>query len=118
MALVGTDPGAKVSVTFSGEATGPASLIVVNHQTSTPRFLTNRAIWGWVRQEVAANLCLGTRIAVREKVGGFFTELAHRREEVKRRCRTILQARAAKLTGSARANTSGQANADFTLASD
>ena len=46
----------------------------------------------------AAGRVEGGGAAVRERVGGFFTDLAHRREEVKRRCRTILQARAADLT--------------------
>ncbi len=82
-----------------------------------PRFLTNRAIWGWARQEATANLCLGTRATVREKVGGFFADLTHRREEVSRRCRTVPQARAAELTCNTRANGSGPANVDFTLAS-
>ena len=79
--------------------------------------MTNRAIWGWVRQEATANVCLGTRAAVRERVGDFFTHLAHRREEVKRRCRTILQARAAQLTGPLHAGLTTTANVDFTLAS-
>ena len=60
----------------------------------SPDFNADEAIWGWARQEVTANLCLGTRAAVREKVGDFFVDLVHRREEVKRRCRTELQARA------------------------
>ena len=92
-------------------------LRLVNLPSYSPDFNADEAIWGWVRQEATANLCLGTRAAVRERVGGFFTDLAHRREEVKRRCRTILQARAAELTGSARADLPGQANVDFTLAS-
>ena len=58
------------------------------------------AIWGWVRQEAVANLCLRTKAAVQEKVGDFFTDLANRREEVKCRCRTVLQARTAELTRS------------------
>ena len=79
--------------------------------------LTNRAIWGWVRQEATANLCLGTRAAVREKVGGFFADLPHRREEVKRRCRTTLRARAVELTGPLHAGLTTTAIVDFTLAS-
>ena len=92
-------------------------LRLVNLPSYSPDFNADEAIWGWVRQEATANLCLGTRAAVREKVGGFFTDLAHRREEVMRRCRTVLQARASELTGRSRANVSGQANVDFTLAS-
>ena len=41
-----------------------------------------------------ANLCLGTKAAVQEKLGHFFAQLAYRTEEVKQRCRTVLQARA------------------------
>ena len=92
-------------------------LRLVNLPSYSPDFNADEAIWGWVRQEATANLCLGTRAAVREKVGRFFADLSHRREEVKRRCRTILQARASELTGRSRANVSGQANVDFTLAS-
>ena len=92
-------------------------LRLVNLPSYSPDFNADEAIWGWVRREATANLCLGTRAAVRERVGGFFTDLAHRREEVKRRCRTILQARAAALTGSARVDFLRPANVDFTLAS-
>ena len=84
-------------------------LRVVNQPSYSPDFNTDEAIWGWVRQEVRANLCSGTKAAVRGKVDGFFTDLVHRREEVNRRCRTELQARARKATGST--------NVDFTLAS-
>ena len=97
------------------------NLLLVNFPNYSPDFnapiLTNRAIWGWVRQEATANVCLGTGAAVREKVRGFFAHLDHRRQEVKRRCRTILQARAAELTGSTRADLPSHVNVDFTLAS-
>ena len=92
-------------------------LRLVNLPSYSPDFNADEAIWGWARQEATTNVCLGTRAAVRERVGSFFADLPYRREEVKRRCRTILQARAAELTGHARANVSGQANVDFTLAS-
>jgi hypothetical protein len=29
-------------------------------------------IWGWVRAEVTANTCFGTKVKVREHVGAFF----------------------------------------------
>ena len=58
---------------------------------------------GWARQEATANRCLGTRAAVQETVGDFPTHLVKRRQEVKRRCRTVLQAalpdRAASTSG-------------------
>ena len=70
-------------------ATPDLNLCLVNLPSYSPDFNADEAIWGWVRQEATANLCLGTRAAVQEKVGDFFTNLAGRREEVKRRCRTV-----------------------------
>ena len=93
------------------------NLRLVNLPSYSPDFNPDEAIWGWIRQEVTANRCLGTRIAVREKVDGFFADLDHRREEVKQRCRTILQARAAELTGPLHADLTAPTNVDFTLAS-
>ena len=92
-------------------------LRLINLPSYSPDFNADEAIWGWVRQEATANVCLGTRAAVREKVGDFFTHLDHRREEVKRRCRTILQAHATELTGNVRTDLPGHVNVDFTLAS-
>ena len=80
------------------------NLCLVNLPSYSPDFNADEAVWGWVRQEVTANLCLGTRAAVQEKVGDFFANLASRRDEVKRRCRTVLQARVAELSGSAHAD--------------
>ena len=93
------------------------NLRIVNLPSYSPDFNSDEAIWGWVRQEATANVCLGTRAAVREKVGNFFTQLVNRKEEVKRRCRTILQTRAAEPTGTAPTGLSATANVDFTLAS-
>ncbi len=73
-------------------ATPDLNLCLVNLPSYSPDFNADEAIWGWARQEATANLCLGTRAAVREKVGDFFARLSTRREEVKRRCRTVLQA--------------------------
>jgi hypothetical protein len=44
-----------------------------------------------------ANECLGTKAKVQERVNGFFGKLAHRGDEVRRRCRRVLQARAEAL---------------------
>ena len=77
-------------------------LRLVNLPSYSPDFNADETSWSWVRQELNANLCLGTEAAVSEKVGDFFTRLACRREEVKRRCRIMLQARATELTGSDR----------------
>ena len=89
----------------------------MNLPSYSPDFNADEAVWGWVRQEATANLCLGTRAAVREKVDGFFTDLTQRRDEVKRRCRRVLQAKADELIGATPANPLRPANVDFTLAS-
>ena len=98
-------------------ATPNLNLRLVNLPTYSPDFNADEAIWGWVRQEVTANLCLGTRAAVQEKVGDFFVSLSRRCDAVKRRCQTVLQARAAELTASTQPDPSHPANVDFTLAS-
>lgn len=54
-------------------------------------------IWGWVREEATANTCFGTKAKVREAVEAFFRRLPERTDEVKRRCRTILQREADSL---------------------
>ena len=93
------------------------NLRLVNLPSYSPDFNADEAIWGWARQEVTANLCLGTKAAVREKVGGFFAALAQRREEVKRRCRTELQARAQEFTAPSQVHSPRIDHVDFTLAS-
>jgi len=60
----------------------------------SPDFNADEAIWDWAREEVTANICLGTKAKVEHEMGSFFRGLAHRTEEVKRRCRTLLQAKA------------------------
>ncbi len=92
------------------------NLRLVNLPSDSPDFNADEAIWGWVRQEATANLCQGTRDAVRETVGSFFTDLTQRREAVKRRCRTVLQAKADELIVTTHANPLRHANVDFTLA--
>ena len=98
-------------------ATPGLNLHLVNLPSYSPDFNPDEAIWGWARQEATANRCLGTRAAVRDKMGDFFTRLPSRREAVKRRCRTVLQARAEELTASAPAETLLPANVEFNLAS-
>jgi len=93
------------------------NLRLVNLPSYSPDFNADEAIWGWARQEVTANLCLGTRAAVREKVVGFFINLTRRQEEVTGRCRTVLQAKADAFIGNTQANPIRHANVDFTLAS-
>ena len=60
----------------------------------SPDFNADEAVWDWAREEVTANECLGTKAKVQEKMYVFFGGLAHRKDEVKHRCRTLLQARA------------------------
>ena len=70
---------------------------LINLPAYSPDFNADEAIWGWAREEATGNLCLGTRAAVQGRVSAFLTGLASRREEVRRRCRTALQSRAADL---------------------
>ena len=89
----------------------------MNLPSSSPDFNADEAIWGWARQEATANQCLGTRAAVREKVAGLFADLSHRREEVKCRCRTVLQAKVDELISDTQADPLRPDNVDITLAS-
>jgi hypothetical protein len=80
-------------------------------------------ICGWIREEVTANTCSGKAAAVRAHVDPFLAGLATRAEEVKRRCRTVLQTKADALdavdTATAilrHARHATHANADPTLA--
>ena len=82
----------------------------------SPDFNAAEAIWDWAREEATANLCLGTRAAVQEKLGHFFSQLASWREEVKQRCRTVLQARAEELFRAAQASIYPTIHVDSTLA--
>ena len=72
-------------------------LRLMNLPGYSPDFNADEAIWGWTREEATGNLCLGTRAAVQERVGGFLAGLANRQDEVRRRCRTLLQSRAEAL---------------------
>lgn len=65
----------------------------------SPDFNADEPIWKWVRQEVTANTCLGTKAAVQRHVGAFFAGLTDRTDEVQSRCRTALHAAAAVATG-------------------
>ena len=81
-------------------ATPDLSLGLVSLPGYSPDFNADEAIWDWAREEVTANQCLGTKAAVQEKLGDFFAQLPYRKQEVQRRCRTVLQARAEALTSS------------------
>ena len=82
----------------------------------SPEFNADEAIWDWAREEVTANTCLGTKAKVQEKLGAFFTGLAERTADVKRRCRTELQARAATLMTSVAETMHGPTHVDPTCA--
>lgn len=75
-------------------ATPDARLRLVPLPGYSPDYNADEAIWDWVRDDVTANTCLGSKAKVREQVGAFLTGLGARPEEVKRRCRTALQAEA------------------------
>ena len=85
---------------------------LVNLPGYSPDFNADETIWGWVREVVTGNLCLGSRAVVQERVGKFLAGLAGRPDEVRRRCRTILQSRAEAL----RPDSQCPANAHPTLA--
>ena len=74
-------------------STPKLDLRLVRLPAYSPDFNADEAIWDWAREEVTANHCLGTRARVQEKLGIFFRRLVDRTEEVKHRCRTVLQAR-------------------------
>jgi transposase len=83
----------------------------------SPDFNADEAIWGWVRAAVTANTCFGTKAKVREKVGEFFRGLTDRTDEVKRRCRTILQTQAEAFISVVQAILQPPSHVDPTLAS-
>jgi transposase len=60
----------------------------------SPDFNADEHIWGWIRAEVTANTCFGTAAQVRAHVDPFLAGLTTQAEEVKRRCRTVLQTKA------------------------
>ena len=82
----------------------------------SPDFNADEAIWGWAREEATGNLCLGSREAAQERVDRFLAGLTHRKEEVRRRCRTILQSRAEAILSDFRPDSQLPANAHPTLA--
>jgi len=82
----------------------------------SPDFNGDEAIWGWVRDDVTANICFGTKAKVREAVGAFFRTLPDRADEVRRRCRRVLQDEADALMSVATALSSDPQHGDLTLA--
>ena len=82
----------------------------------SPDFNADEHVWGWVRAEVTANTCFGTKARVREKVGEFFRGLVDRADEVKCRCRTVLQTQADAFTSAVQAILQPATHVDPTLA--
>ena len=66
-------------------------LRLVRPPAYSPDFTPDEAIRGWIREEVTATPCFGTKAMVRQHVGHFFRDIATRTDEVKRRCRRVLQ---------------------------
>ena len=91
-------------------------LRLVNLPGYSPDFNADEAVWGWAREEATGNLCLGTKALVQERVGNLLDGLSSRKDEVKRRCRTVLQARAETLRRDIQTHSQPTANAHPTLA--
>ena len=91
-------------------------LRLMNLPGYSPDFNADEAIWGWAREEATGNLCLGTKALVQQRVGNFLAGLVSRRDEVRRRCRTVLQSRAEALLPNSPPISPPQANAHPTLA--
>ena len=72
-------------------ATPNLHLRLVSLPGYSPDYNADEAVWDGIRDEVTANTCLSAKANARAKVGAFFQRLADRREEVKRRCRSLLQ---------------------------
>ena len=89
---------------------------LVNLPGYSPDFNADEAVWGWAREEATGNLCLGTKAKVQEKVSNFLAGLEGRKDEVRLRCRTVLQSRAKALLRESRPNSQRKANAHPTLA--
>ena len=90
-------------------------LRLVNLPSCSPDFNADEAVWGWAREEATGNRCLGTKALVQERVGNFLHGLSSRKEEVKRRCRTILQSRAEGFRRESQPHPQPTANAHPTL---
>lgn len=82
----------------------------------SPDYNADEAIWGWVREEVTANTCLGTAAKVRAAVGAFFRSLPDRAAEVRRRCRRVLQDDADALAALVTTSLQDPQHGDLTLA--
>ena len=81
----------------SGEAVEYLRTPGLGHAADEPGYspdFNDEAIWGWAREEATGNLCLGTKALVQQRVGNSLCGLSIRKDEVKGRCRTVLQSKA------------------------
>ena len=85
----------------ASRATPDVRLRLVRLPADRPDCNADEHIGGWVRAEVTANTCFGTAANVRAHVDAFLATLPRRAEEVQRRCRTVLQAKADALVAPA-----------------
>ena len=69
-----------------------------------------------MKEEATGNLCLGTRALVQQRVNNFLAGLASRKDEVRRRCQTVLQSRAEALLRDSQPDSGHTPNAHPTLA--
>lgn len=83
----------------------------------SPDFNADEAIWDWVREEVTANTCFGTKAKVQAKVDQFLAALSARTAEARQRCRTALQALADELDAKTADPASDVVKVDSTLVS-
>ena len=91
-------------------------LRLMNLPGYSPDFNAGEAVWGWMRDEATGNLCLGTKALMQDRVNNFLSGLASRRDEVKRRCRTVLKSRAETLPRNLRPDSLRPENAQPALA--
>ena len=82
----------------------------------SPDFNAAEAVWGWARQEATGNQCLGTKALVQHRVNHLFSGLCSRKDEMRRRCRTVLQSRAGALLRDSLPDSGHTPNAHPTLA--
>ena len=92
------------------------NLRLVNLPGYSPDFNADEAVWGWARQEATGNQCLGTKALVQQRVNHFLAGLTSRKDEVRRRCRTVLQSRAEALLRDSQPDSWHTPNAHPTLA--
>lgn len=96
-------------------ATPDVQLRLVPLPGYSPDYNADEAIWDWAREEATGNVCLGTKAKVQKKMEQFFDRLASRADEVKGRCRTVLQAEADALTMTGAGMVQQPTHVDLTL---